>query len=66
MAQPSPKELSKRCTHSLEFKARVAIEAISARKTIQKIAADHAIDPIQVRQWMRQLLDGASESLLRT
>jgi putative transposase len=35
--------LSKRRTHSLEFKARVAIEAISGRKTIQEIAADYAI-----------------------
>jgi hypothetical protein len=35
--------LSKRRTHSPEFKARVAMEAISDRKTIQEIAADHAI-----------------------
>jgi len=41
-----------------QFKARVAIEAISGRKTIQEIAADHAI---QVIQWKRQLLDGPSE-----
>jgi putative transposase len=37
------------------------MEAISGRKTIQEIAADHAIHPIQVSQWKRQLLDGASE-----
>ena len=30
-------------------------------KTIQKIAADYAIHPIQVGQWERQLLDYASE-----
>ena len=53
--------MSKRRTHSPEFKARVAMEAISGRKTIQEIAADHAIHPIQVSQWKRQLLDGASE-----
>jgi transposase-like protein len=40
--------MSKRRTHSPEFKARVAMEAISGRKTIQEIAADHAIHPIQV------------------
>ena len=39
--------MSKRRTHSPEFKARVAMEAISGRKTIQEIAADHAIHPIQ-------------------
>jgi putative transposase len=53
--------MSKRRTHSPEFKARVAMEAISARKTIQEIAADHPIHPIQVIQWKRQLLDSASE-----
>jgi transposase-like protein len=35
--------MSKRRTHSPEFKARVAMEAISGRKTIQEGAADHAI-----------------------
>jgi transposase InsO family protein len=39
--------MSKRRTHSPEFKARVAMEAISGRKTIQEIAADHAIHPIR-------------------
>ena len=52
--------MSKRRTHSPEFKARVAMEAISGRKTIQEIAADHYIHTIQVSQWKRQLLDGAS------
>jgi transposase-like protein len=37
------------------------MEAISGRKTIQEIAADHAIYPNQMSQWKRQLLDGASE-----
>ena len=41
--------MSKRRTHSPEFKARVAMEAISRRKTIQEIAADHSIHTIQVR-----------------
>ena len=57
--------MSKRHTHSPEFKARVAMEAISGRKTIQEIAADHAVYPIQVSQWKRQLLDGASELFTR-
>jgi transposase-like protein len=38
--------MSKRRTHSPEFKAKVAMEAISGRKAIQEIAADHAIHPI--------------------
>jgi transposase-like protein len=46
--------MSKRRAHSPEFKARIAMEAISGRKTIQEIAANHAIHPIQVSQWKRQ------------
>jgi putative transposase len=41
------------------------MEAISGRQTILEIAADHAIHPIQVSQWKRQLLDGASELFTR-
>ncbi len=41
------------------------MEAISGRKTIQEIAADLAIHPIQVGQWKKQLLDGASELFTR-
>ncbi len=41
------------------------MEAISGRKTIQEIAADHTIHPIQESQWKRQLLDGASELFSR-
>jgi len=55
--------MSKRRTHSPEFKARVAMEAISGRKTMQEIAADHAIHPIQVSQCKKQLLEGSSEQV---
>jgi transposase-like protein len=57
--------MSKRRTHSPEFKAKVAMEAISGRKTLQEIAADHAVHPIQVSQWKKQLLEGASDLFTR-
>jgi transposase-like protein len=57
--------MSKRRTHSPEFKVRVAMKEISGRKTIQEIAADHAIHPIQVSRWKRLLLDVASELFTR-
>ncbi len=57
--------MSKHRTHSPEFKARVAMEAISGRKTIQQTAADHAIHPIQESHWKKPLLDGASELFTR-
>jgi len=53
--------MSKRRAYSSEFKAKVVTDAISGLKTIQEIAADQTIHPIQVSQWKRQLLDGASE-----
>ena len=57
--------MSKRRTHSPEFKARVAMEAISGRKTLHEIAADQSIHPIQVSQWKKQLLEGSSELFTR-
>ena len=57
--------MSKLRTHRPEFKSRVALEAISGRKTIQEITADHTIHPIQVSPWRKQLLDGASALLTR-
>ena len=57
--------MSKRRTHSPEFKAKVAMEAIIGRKTLQEIAADHAVHPIQVSQWKKQLLEGASDLFTR-
>ena len=57
--------MSKRHTHSPEFKDRVAMEEIGGRKTLQQIAADHAIHPIQVSQWKKQLLEGFSELFTR-
>mgnify|MGYP001815707821 CR=1 FL=1 len=41
------------------------MEAISGQKTIKEIAADQAIHPIQQIQWKKQLLEGASELLLK-
>lgn len=41
------------------------MEAISGRKLLQEIAADHALHPIQVSQWMQQLLESASELFTR-
>ena len=57
--------MSKRRTHSPEFKAKVAMEAINGRKTLQEIATDYAVHLIQVSQWEKQLLEGASDLLTR-
>lgn len=45
----------KRRTHSPEFKARVALEALKGLKTIHQIASDNEIYPSQVTQWKKEL-----------
>ena len=41
------------------------MDAISGRKTLQEIAADNAIHPIQVSQYKKQLLERSSELITR-
>ncbi len=43
------------------FKARVAMEAISGRKSLQKIAADGAERLVEVSQWNPQAMVAGSE-----
>lgn len=43
-----------------EFKARIALEAIKGLKTVNQIAADNDLHPVQVSQWKKELLEGAA------
>ena len=51
----------KRRTHSAEFKARVAAEALKGIKPIHEIAAENEVHPVQVSQWKKELSDRMSE-----
>ena len=51
----------KRRTHSPEFKARVAMEALKGIKPVHQIASDNEIHPVQVSQWKKELQEGMSE-----
>ncbi|MCY4501926.1 MAG: transposase [Alphaproteobacteria bacterium] len=42
----------------MAFKARVAKEALRADKTVQQVAAKHAVHPNQVSQWKRKASEG--------
>jgi transposase len=44
---------------SSKFKAKVAIEAIQERMTLQQIASKYEVHPNQISQWKRQFLEGA-------
>jgi transposase-like protein len=51
---------AKRKRHDAGFKARVALEALKGEKTIQLIAKDFDLHPVQVSEWKKKLLEGAS------
>lgn len=51
----------KRRTHSAEFKARVAMEALRGIRPIHEIAADNEIHPVQVSQWKKELQERMPE-----
>jgi putative transposase len=43
--------------HSSELKLKVALEAANNQKTINQIASDHGVAPVQVTEWKKQLLE---------
>jgi len=51
---------AKRKRHEPEFKARVALEALKGLKTIQQIAKDFDIHPVQVSDWKKAMVEGAN------
>jgi transposase-like protein len=46
--------------HSSEFKARVALEALKGQKTLNELASEYGVHPVQIAQWKRQAQDGLS------
>ena len=50
-----------RTPRSVEFKAKVALEACKGNKTINEIALAYQVHPGQVAQWKARLLDGVKE-----
>ncbi len=50
----------KRRTHSPEFKARIALEALKEIKTVNQIAAENEIHPVQVSTWKKELKEQVS------
>ena len=55
----------KRKTHSEEFKARVAMDAIKGVQTLSELSAAHGVHPTVIAHWKRQLVDGAPEVFRR-
>jgi transposase-like protein len=49
-----------RAIRTPEFKAKVALAAVQGQQTIAQLASLHGVHPIQITQWKKQLLAGAS------
>jgi len=47
--------ITKRKRHEAAFKARVALEALKGVKTIQQIASEYGVHPVQVSDWKKTL-----------
>jgi transposase-like protein len=52
---------AKRRRHEPEFKARVALEALKGAKTIQQIAKEYDIHPVQVSDWKKTMTEGLTD-----
>lgn len=48
---------AQRKVFSADFKAKVALEAVRGRKTINEIATEFSVHPNQISQWKKQVLD---------
>jgi transposase-like protein len=49
----------KRKSHSVAFKAKVAIAALREQETVAQLSSRYAIHSTQIHLWKRHLLDGA-------
>jgi transposase-like protein len=52
---------AKRRRHEPEFKARVALEALKGNRTIQEIAKEYDIHPVQVSEWKKTMTESVSD-----
>lgn len=47
--------------HSVQTKAKVALEAIKGQKTVNEIASEYGVHPTQIAQWKKQALEELPE-----
>lgn len=50
---------------SADFKARVVIEALKERNTIEEIARKYELHPNQISSWKKEFLTNASSAFVR-
>ena len=52
---------SKRRNHGVQFKAKVALAAAKADKTMAELSQQFQVHPTQITQWKKQLTDSLPE-----
>ena len=50
-----------RAHHSAEFKAKVALAALSESKTLAELATEYRVHPTQITRWKQDLIENASD-----
>lgn len=53
--------MKKRNNYSAEFKARVALEALSGAHTLAELSAKHKVHPNMIAQWKRRAQENLPE-----
>jgi transposase len=52
-------EVKKRKVHGPDFKAKVGLEAVRGVKTINELAQEYGVHPVQIGQWKKEILANA-------
>jgi transposase-like protein len=55
----------KRKQHSAEFKARVAMAALSGEKSLAELSSEFGVHPTMISTWKQELMKRASELFTR-
>lgn len=50
-----------RTRHSAEFKAKVALAALSESKTLAELASDYQLHATQITRWKQELVENATD-----